>query len=201
MHINPNLKISQFLILAIGAFAAFAAQPAVAPDAADIGVRVSKRGEWIVVDVDFAVRATALESWNVLTDYDNMARFVSNLEASRITARDGNVLTVEQKGKASRGPITFTFALVREVVLVPFDEIRSRLVSGDLEASQFTTRIVDHGPTTQISNHGEYIPNVWVPPLIGTAIIEAETRKQFQEFRVEILRRRGDVAAAATRSP
>jgi len=30
---------------------------------------------------------------------------------------------------------------------------------------------------------------VWVPPLIGPAVIEAETRKQFEEIRAEILRR------------
>jgi hypothetical protein len=30
---------------------------------------------------------------------------------------------------------------------------------------------------------------MWVPPLIGPAMIEAETRKQFGEIRTEILRR------------
>jgi hypothetical protein len=33
------------------------------------------------------------------------------------------------------------------------------------------------------------VPKVWVPPAIGPAMIEAETQKQFGEFRAEILRR------------
>jgi hypothetical protein len=95
-----------------------------------------------------------------------------------------------QRGKASRGPLTFTFENVREIVLTPYREIRSRLISGDLEASEFTTRVVDHGASAQIINHGEFIPKVWVPPVIGPAVIQAETRKQFQELRMEILRRK-----------
>jgi hypothetical protein len=33
-----------------------------------------------------------------------------------------------------------------------------------------------------IINNGRYVPKVWVPPVLGPAIIEAETQKQFGEF-------------------
>jgi hypothetical protein len=36
---------------------------------------------------------------------------------------------------------------------------------------------------------------MWVPPLIGPALIEAETRKQFAEIRTEIVRRAARIAA------
>src|SRR5437867_9490378 len=110
------------------------------PDTRDIIVHVQKNGERIVVDVDLPVQATPLEAWNVMTDYDNMAKFVSNLEWSKIIGREGNTLTVEQKGKASRGPLSITFENVREIVLTPPREVHSRLISGDLKASEFTTR-------------------------------------------------------------
>ena len=165
------------------------------PDDADIAVHIAKNGQWIVVDVDLPVKATAIEAWNVMTDYDNMANFISNLESSAILSRDQNILTVAQKGKASRGPFTFAFANVRQIVLTPYTEIRSHLISGDLEASEFTTRVLDHGATAQIINHGQFIPKVWVPPVIGAALIEAETRKQFQQLRAEILRRKAETAA------
>jgi hypothetical protein len=38
-------------------------------------------------------------------------------------------------------------------------------------------------------NHGEFITDVWVPPVIGPGFIQAETRKQYDEMRREILRR------------
>ena len=41
-----------------------------------------------------------------------------------------------------------------------------------------------------------YTPNAWVPPVIGPALIEAETRKQFGELRREILRRSAEQAGS-----
>lgn len=172
--------------------------PALAqPDERDVAVHIQRDGPRIIVDVRLPVAATALETWAVATDYDHMASFVSNLESSRILTRAGNVLTIEQKGKASRGPLSFAFQNVREIVLTPPREIRSRLVSGDLEASEFTTRVIDHGESSEIVNHGEFIPKVWVPPIIGPAVIEAETRKQFAELRAEVLRRKAESLAGA----
>ncbi len=157
----------------------------------DISVRVQKAGAEILVDVDCPVRAPVAIVWDVLTDYNNMAAFVSNLQFSGVERRVDNVLTVRQRGKVTRGVFSFAFDNVREIELMPFAEIRSRLVSGDLKASAFTTRIVDLDGLVHISNNGRYTPNVWVPPLIGPVIIEGETRKQFGEIRAEILRRAG----------
>ena len=170
--------------------------PALAqPDERDIAVHIQQDGARIIVDVQLPVAVTAIETWAVVTDYDHMASFVSNLESSRIIERAGNTLTIEQKGRASRGPLTFAFQNVREIILTPPREIRSRLINGDLEASEFTTRVIDHGASAEIVNHGEFIPKVWVPPIIGPALIEAETRKQFAELRAEILRRKAESVA------
>jgi hypothetical protein len=161
---------------------------AAAPDE-DIVVHAKKEGAEVVVEVDCPVRAPVLTVWDVLTDYDNMSRFISNLQYSGIQGRVDNILKVRQYGKATRGPLTITFDNVREVELRPFTEVRSRLISGDLKASAFTTRLVDVAGLIHIVNSGRYTPKMWVPPVIGPALIEAETRKQFGEIRTEILRR------------
>ena len=106
------------------------------------------------------------------------------------------MLRIRQTGKASRGPLTLTFDMTREVELVPQTEIRSRLVEGDLKSSDFVTRIVQRNDRIHILNNGRYVPKVWVPPVLVPSMIEAETRKQFGEFRAEILRR-----SAAARPP
>lgn len=155
----------------------------------DIVVHVQKDGPHISVDVDCPVDAPWSVVWDVLTDYDHMAQFVSNLEYSGVADRQDNVLRVHQRGKASRGPLTLRFDNIREVELVPYQEIRSRLVSGDLKSSDFVTRIVEVAAQVHIVNRGRYTPNIWVPPYIGPALIEAETQKQFGEIRTEILRR------------
>ena len=163
------------------------ARPATADQ--DIQVEVLKNGAEITVRVDCPVTAPVALVWEVLTDYDHMAAFISNLEVSNVRSRNGDTLQIFQKGRASRGLLSFAFENLREIELVPHREIRSRLISGNLKASEFTTRVVDDGTQVHILNSGRFVPNVWVPPLIGPSVIEAETRKQFDEIRTEILRR------------
>jgi len=182
-----TISAAAALLPLVAAPAGFPAVPA-SPDQ-DILVRVQRAGAEILVDVDCPVRAPVRVVWDVLTDYDNMASFMSTLQFSGIERRADNVLIVRQTGKVTRGLFSFAFDNVREVELVPLAEIRSRLVSGDLKASAFTTRIIDLDGLVHVLNSGRYTPNVWVPPLVGPALIEGETRKQYAEIRAEILRR------------
>jgi len=172
------------MCLAAVACAAWAAAPA-----SDIAVDVRKNGETIFVDVDCPVRAPLPIIWDVLTDYDHMSSFISTLDYSGIEGRRDDVLIVRQKGKAKLGLLSVTFDNVREVQIVPLVEIRSHHISGDLESSTFTTRVVDIDGIPHIRNIGRYVPKAWVPPLVGPALIAGETRKQFDDIRSEILRR------------
>ena len=183
-------------VLGLAAFVAFQAAAFPADPAADIAVEVRHVGEEVFVRVDCPVRAPHAIVWEVLTDYDHMSRFVTNLKVSELRSRDGDTLQVFQRGDAQRGLLTFSFENLREIRLVPQQEIRSRLISGTLKSSEFTTRVVDDGNEVHILNSGRFVPEVWVPPIIGPAVIEAETRKQFEEIRAEILRRAAAARAA-----
>lgn len=163
--------------------------PAAAADDGDIAVQVRKDGSTIHVEVDCPVRASPAVAWDVLTDYDNMAKFISNLTRSSVRMHMGNRLQVEQKGKASRGPLSFSFENLREIQIVPQTEIRSTMIAGDTMPAAFVTRIEDRGGVTHILHTGTYTPSMWVPPGIGPMLIEAETRKQYAEIRSEVLRR------------
>ena len=162
-----------------------------------IEVRVDRRGELVVVDVEASVAAAPHLAWAVLTDYDHMASYLSMLKSSTVVRRDGNALQVEQTGEAHRAFLHFTFRSLRAVELVPTKEIRSHLISGDFKSYVFTTRLTDKGTHTQISHHGEYVPVNWVPPGIGPALIKEETTKQYQELIAEMLRREHAAAPGA----
>ncbi len=182
--------------------------PVAAASAAEgpIEVRVEKNGDTIVVDVTAHVEASHGVTWAVLTDYDRMADFVSALRESRIVSRNGHLLEVAQTGGAKRGFFDFTFTSLRAVELVPESEIRSRLIRGDFKSYEFTTRLApaDAPGVVTIKHHGEYRPNLWVPPVVGPALIQAETRKQYGELISEITRRqsaeRGDPRAPTAAS-
>jgi hypothetical protein len=197
-----TLRMLRVLVLGLSLGVPFALAQAPgktnAPDASDIVVHVQKNGETIIVDVEMMVQASTLAVWDVLTDYDHMAQFVANVHSSRVAERRGNNLVVAQQSSTSFGLLKFSFDNVREVELVPRSEIRSKLISGDMKASAFTTRIVtDSSGVTRVINHGEFVPTMWVPPLVGTAFIESETRRQFVELRKEMMRRAGAAKAAA----
>ena len=164
-----------------------------APDEQDIEVHAKKVANLIVIDVSLLVQATPRQAWDVLVDYDHMTEFLPNLQVSKIISKAPNRLQVEQKGGASKGPISITFDVVRDVQLTPYSEVVSHVVSGDLKKVDGTTRITKEGDGTRITFHSESIPNVWVPPGIGTTLIENETRGQFRDIRGEILKRKNSV--------
>ena len=172
------------------AFAALLMLVTAACPAQEIGVRVERRGETVVVDVDAMAPGPPGEAWAVLTDYDHMTSFISSLTASRIVERrDRDRWHVMQAGRTKVAFMTFGFEAVREVELVPLKEIRSSLVSGDFKAYASTTTITSVPGGTRIVHHGEYVPTKWLPPMIGPAVIERETRRQYEEFIAEIERR------------
>ena len=154
-----------------------------------IDVQVARRGQWVVVDVRATVKARPSYAWDVLTDYDHMAEFVTVLTSSAVIGRTGHLLEVAQTGQVTKAFMHFAFSTVRAVELTPMREIRSHLIRGDFKAYEFTTRIIDQGSGTLLVHHGEYVPNVWVPPVVGPAMIESETRQQYEELTAEMLRR------------
>ena len=157
--------------------------------AQEVSVRVERRGEAVIVDVEARMPGTIGDAWAVFTDYENMAGFISNLTASKVLARTEHTLEVMQAGHTKVGFLSFGFEAVRAVELVPMREIRSSLVSGDFKAYASTTSLTPTSGGTEVRHHGEYVPKKWLPPLIGPAVIERETKKQYLEFAAEIERR------------
>jgi hypothetical protein len=158
-------------------------------------------GENVIVDVTLAVPATRQEVWFVLTDFEHMADFVSNLKESKVVSISGDTLTIFQRGSATYGLITFPFESTREIRLTPFDKIRSHMTSGNMRMMEGTTQLIDEGRQTRIIYHTDTIQEKWIPPIVGKIFIEHEIRKQFHEMRNEIIKRkRASASSTSTRS-
>ena len=162
--------------------------PADSGDAIDVRVRI--QDEAIFVDVDFHVRATPQEAWAVMTDYDHAAAFISKLESNVSVSSSGDTLLVSQKGTMGYGPFSVAIETVTEVRLTPYAQMRGRMLSGNMKKNESTTRLVADAGGTRIVYHLESIPEVWMPPIIGRALVEFETRARFRQLCDEILRRK-----------
>ncbi|MDQ3186367.1 MAG: SRPBCC family protein [Pseudomonadota bacterium] len=156
----------------------------------DIEVQVKMAGENVIVDVIFAVAATQQEVWAVLTDFDHMADFVSNLRESKVVSVSGDTLTIFQRGAATYGPVSYPFESTREIRLMPFHKIRTHLISGNMRKMEGTTHLIDEGGQTRVIYHTDTMPGVWIPSLVGKVFIEHEMREQFREMRNEIIKRK-----------
>jgi hypothetical protein len=169
---------------------AIASAPVQAGGDQDIEVRVRIDGEVVRLDAWFSVDASRQEAWAVLTDFEHMPRFISNLKSSAVVARDGNLVTVAQSGEASLGLIKFPFESVRELRLTTCEKIQSHMVSGTMKRYDGMTELFADGARTRVVFQSDSVPDKWVPPGVGPYFIEQESREQLSEFRAEILRRK-----------
>lgn len=188
-RLKDALRGARYAGLLVAVLASLHMTPCRASDD-DIEVNVTKHGDEVTIDLQFLVHAKKHEVWTVLTDYDHMTEFLSNLHVSHILEQHGNHWRVEQKGASSRAGVTFSFESIREVDLTPEEHIASKVVGGTIKRLEAQTSLFTRGEETRVEYHSVSVPNVWLPPVIGTSILESEARKQFGEMRAEILRRK-----------
>ena len=185
----PASRWPRLIALAlVGLFAFHANADADADRSVDVSVRM--QGDEVIVDVNCHVRATPQEAWAVMTDYDHATEFISKLEKSVILSRTGDTLLVSQKGRMGYGPFSVPIETVTEIRLTPYERMQPRLASGNMKKNDGTTRLIPDATGTRIVYHLESIPETWVPPIIGRAIVEFETRARFGQLLDEILRRK-----------
>ena len=160
------------------------------PAAAEaIETRIERQGEYITVKASALMQVDARIAWEVLSDYDNLARFIPDMKSSRAVSRDGNRILVEQKGEFGfffyRQPVD----VILEVVEEPRRRIDARRISGnirDLE-THYDLKASDAG--VELDYAGRFIPDFSVPPLFGMPMVRRIVERRFRAMVEEIVRR------------
>jgi uncharacterized membrane protein len=189
---SPARRWGRVALWPLVAGAVLAVALALAEDPAraeDMTVHAERKGGHVVVDVQARVPAPPAVVWAVLTDYEHMPEFLGAITASTVRLRNGSHWEVAQTIQTRFGFLRFSASSVRAVDLVPLREIRSTLIEGDFVDFSGTTRLVEDAGGVTIVNHTEYTPKAWLPPVVGTAVIESETRRQYEQLVAEMLRR------------
>lgn len=170
---------------------ALATVPVVAADATgEVVVRVDIVDDVVRIDAELIIPASAREVWDVLTDFEHVPRFISNIASSKVLARNGNVVRVAQTGRAGFGPFSFDFKSTREVTLIPFEKLESRMIEGNMKRFRSTTQLETVGDATRVSHHSESVPESLLLLNLGRSVIESETREHYREIQREVLRRK-----------
>lgn len=148
------------------------------------------------VEASFLIAVPPSVAWRVMTDYDHMATFVPKLKESRILNADRNRLLVAQKGIASFAGFSHDWEVEREVTLEPEATIISRAVRGNVKRMEMETRFAPEGDGVRIRYRALTVPDFWIPPLIGPALMKSQVTDQFAALAAEMHRRRGAAPAA-----
>ena len=155
----------------------------------DIAIVVIKIDDAFIVDATLEVPAKLRNVWDVLTDFDHMPAFLSNLTSSSVIKRVGNLLLVRQAGLARFGVFSFEFQSEREIRLEPMRRIISKSVSGTYKRMESETSLTSTGQSVQVKYHAEIVPDSTLARMFGAPFMRHEVEEQFT-FMLDEMKRR-----------
>jgi ribosome-associated toxin RatA of RatAB toxin-antitoxin module len=158
-------------------------------DGGEIESRIERQGDFIAVNATVLMQVDARIAWGVLSDYDDLARFVPDMKSSRVVSRDGNRVTVEQKGEFGfffyRQPVDVTL----EVTERPPLRIDARRIAGNIKDLETRYELSESDAGVKLTYTGRFIPDFSVPPLFGMPMVRRVVERRFRAMAEEIERR------------
>lgn len=166
-------------------FAGVAAPPAAA---AAISVHAERRGDAVEIRASAALNADAATAWRVLTDYDGFTRFIPDLLASRVVARRGSTVTVEQSGHARLWLLRIPLQITFEVSESPPNGLRSRAVAGSIRSMESVYLLTPTSLGVNVEYAGRVEPGFDLFGRIEEYAVRENVARQFQAMVDEIER-------------
>jgi hypothetical protein len=130
-------------------------------------------------------------AWDVLTDFDHAAAWVPNVRESKVVAREGNTLNVEQHGAAKFGLATFNYSSMRQIQLDPQRTVHSLQLKPDSNVRRFESlmTLTPDSNGTQLSYHLEMAAAGLATLALSKDALEKSLREQFTSIIAEMVRR------------
>jgi carbon monoxide dehydrogenase subunit G len=140
---------------------------------------------------NFTVNASAARVWEVLSDYDHIARFVHSVKSSHVERDSGGQLLVRQEAVGG----AFIFRRRVEVLLAIQETRSTRIEFHDVLGKDFHSyvgewRIATDAAGTRVDYELAAKPRGSVPKSFCRKVLKSMARDLLEEVRAEILRRR-----------
>lgn len=157
-------------------------------DLPEPAVAISNQDGTLVLNISYRVPVSQREAWAVLTDFENMAGFIPNLESSKVLLRAGKTIQVEQKGSISLGMFPVHYESRRQIEAVPYQSIRSHTLSGNTRLESVMV-LSPAGNGTLLSYHATATPELPVPNGLISSYMSEMVENQFKAMGQEMVRR------------
>ena len=130
-------------------------------------------------------------AWDVLTDFDHMAKWVPNLRESKGTVTEPNTVTVEQQGVAKFGIFSFPYSSVRKMQLNPQKTVKATQIEGSMKQLESLMTLTSDGNGTRLNYHLEMVPAGLASAVLSKDFVQNELTEQFKAIIGEMVRRNG----------
>jgi len=140
---------------------------------------VTQKDDTYVATIVMFSPAPLATAWVVLTDFDNMSKWVPNVKESSIKGKDGNTLTVEQRGTARFGLLSFPYTSVRRMELDPQKSILSTQVQGSMKKVVSLMKLTPENAGTRLDYRIELIPSGIAATVMSKDFLKNELTEQF----------------------
>lgn len=183
---RPALKAWGCLLAAM---LVLASNPGGAADSPIRSIDVTYDGETYVLNAVMFAPVAQPVAWDVLTDFDHMARWVPNVIESKVLKRDDASITIEQRGVAKYGALSFPYVTERRLDLKPQATIVSTQTKGSLRRVASTMMLEPEGKGTRLTYHLELVPSLLAGALLSKEFVQHEFSEQFTAIIGEMVRR------------
>ena len=157
--------------------------------AATIAMSLASRDGAIEIDGTAELDADAETAWSVLTDYEHYVDFIPGLRDSRVVARSGATVTVEQIGDITVGPLHMPLDVTFEITEMAPTLLVSRVVAGDLRALSSRYELTPVGNRVRVQYTGTLNSGIATSDPIERFALEQNITRRFQALVDEIERR------------
>lgn len=157
--------------------------------AATIALNAEHHGDAIYIRASTLLKADAATAWLVLTDYNRYSEFIPDLRVSRIVARNGATVTVEQSGDAALWLVKLPLDITFEIIERPPFGLQSRAVAGSLRALTSSYTLTPVGAGVRLDYEGQVAPRFEFFGDIEQLAVPQNIARQFQALADEIERR------------
>jgi carbon monoxide dehydrogenase subunit G len=176
------VRAAQWLLvlLTLLAHSAGAATIAISVTSHPVALEIAGSAE-LVADVETA--------WRVLTDYERYVDFIPDLQGSRVLARDGATVTVQQTGTVMLWGLHMPLDVTFEITEMAPTSVVSRVVAGDLRSLNSRYVLTPVGNGVRLEYSGKLDSGFVLFDAIERLAFRQNVARRFQALADEIERR------------
>ncbi len=153
-------------------------------------IDVAQNGDGYVATIVMQAPVPPTVAWDVLTDFENMQKWVPNVKESKVVSNEGaTTLTIEQKGTAKFGLLSIPYTSVRKMQLDPGKSILATQVQGNMKKLVSLMRVSTDGAGTRLDYKLEIVPSAIAASVMSKDFLKGELTDQFTAIVGEMVRR------------